>query len=436
LLIDHDSTHQPGSAGVVRTRLLLTLTGQAPADVTRPPIAVAFVIDRSGSMAGEPLAAATAAAAWAVARVHPTDVVSAIAFDHEVQVIAEPACVTDHPALGHRLLALQPGGSTNLSGGWLRARHHMEQANTLLQHAVGATRRIVLLTDGHANEGITDREQLTALARRAREHGISTTTIGVGAGYDDDLLRAMADAGGGNAWYVEHADQSHTVFAEELTNLLSVAAQGVSVALTMAPIVHAHVVHSNWQASTASDGSLVFDLGDLYASDPKPLLLELLTDVAALPPGVSTEIARLTVRADVIDTDGTVEHRVLHLPIAASAETQHGLHPVIEQAVLLAAAARAREEAAMQQRAGEAEQAADTMRTASAMLREGLDHLPDALRTDVQEQAHDLSVLAEQYAAAEFSEQDAKYQMQRSYNARRGKRRYDASLSRGEPPER
>jgi len=435
LLIDHDTTRPAGSTGLVHTRLLLTLNGQAPSAATRPPVAVAFVLDRSGSMGGEPLEAATAAAAWAVARLHPSDVASAIAFDNDVTVIADPARVTDHPGLGTRLLALRPGGSTNLSGGWLRGRHHMEQAAGLLRDAAGSTRRIVLLTDGHANEGITDRDQLTALARRARKEGISTTTIGIGAGYDDDLLRAMADAGGGNAWYVERADQSHNVFAEELGNLLSVAAQGVSVTLTMAPVVRAHVVHSNWQAHTAGDGSLVFDLGDLYASDPKPLLLELHTDLAALPHGTATEIARLTVRADVIGADGAVEHRVLHLPIAAAADTQHSMQPEIEQAVLLAAAARAREEAAMLQRAGEAAQAADTMRRASERLRERVASLPDPLRAELQEQAQDLSALAERYALDEFSEQDAKYQMQRSYNTRRGKTRYDASLSRGETPD-
>lgn len=436
LLIDHAPTSPTGGAGVVQTRLLLTLTGHAPSSETRPPIAVALVLDRSGSMEGEPLAAATAAAAWAVARLHPKDVVSAIAFDNHVDVLADPACVVAHPGLGARLLALRTGGSTNLSGGWLRGRHHMEQAHALLQEMAGSTRRIVVLTDGHANEGITDHEQLTALARRAREQGISTTTIGVGSGYDDTLLRAMADAGGGNAWYVERPDQSHDVFAEELGNLLSVAAQGVSVTLTMAPVVRAHAVHSNWQAQTAHEGSIVFDLGDLYASEPKPLLLELHTDLAALPTGAATEIARLTVRADVIGADGTVEHRVLHLPIAASADTQHTLHPEIERAVLLAAAAHAREEAATLQRVGEGAQAAETMRRASERLRERLAQLPEALRPDVQEQARDLSALGEQYAAGAFSEQDAKYQMQRSYNTRRGKQGYDAVLSRVDPPER
>jgi Ca-activated chloride channel homolog len=125
---------------------------------------------------------------------------------------------------------------------------------------------------------------------------------------------------------------------------------------------------------------------------------------------------------------------VLHLPIAASAETQHGLHPVIEQAVLLAASATAREEAAMQQRAGDAERR-PTRCNAPARAARSASTLAGGHAAELHEQVADLSVLAERYAALEFSEQDAKYQMQRSYNARRGKRRYDATLARGESPE-
>jgi len=432
LLLDHDVTPRAERPGTVRTRLLLTLLGDAPPTDARPPIAVALVLDRSGSMSGAPLEAATEAAAWAVARLHPQDVVSTVVFDGQVDVLAEPARAIEHPQLGARLLALRSGGSTNLSGGWLRARQHMERAGALLSGSVGVTRRIVLLTDGHANQGITDVEQLTELARWARAHGISTTTIGVGDGYDDALLRAMADAGGGNAWYVERSDQSHDVFAEELGNLLSVAAQGVTVSLSMAPQVQLLTVHSNWPAHTASDGTLVCDLGDLYASDPKPLLLELRHDLSAFAQGTATEIARLTLRADVIGSDGSIEHRVVHLPIAASAEQQNSLHPEIEQAVLLAMSARAREEATMLQRAGEAERAAETMQRASHELRERIDALPEAMRAELDEQVADLSTLAERYATLECSELDAKYQMQRSYNTRRGKRRYDGTIARRE----
>jgi hypothetical protein len=130
------------------------------------------------------------------------------------------------------------------------------------------------------------------------------------------------------------------------------AAQGIAITLSMAAGVRVHAVHSSWPSHTASDGAIVFDLGDLDAHEPKPLLLTLRTEVAALLPGAIAEIARLTVRADVIRANGAVAHRVQHLPITASAHTQGTRQPEIDQAVLLASAAQARTEPATPQRSG------------------------------------------------------------------------------------
>jgi Ca-activated chloride channel family protein len=444
LLLDHRTEGSPDGARLARIRALLTLSGQAPPADSRPPLALALVLDRSGSMAGDRLEAAQRAAAQAVTRLHPVDVVSAVAFDNEVLEVAPPAPMAQQGAIAAQLLAIEPGGSTNLSGGWLRGRRHMEEAAALLGDAPGASRRIIVLTDGHANAGITDRESLCELARMARQHGIGTTTIGVGEGYDDDLLRAIADAGGGNAWYVERADQSQDVFAEELGNLLSVSAQGVTVTLALSPAVRETVVHSAWYATAPSAHTLQFDLGDLYASEPKPLLLEFVVDLDALGASASAfasdattpadAVARVTVRADVLLPAGGMEARTMHLPIAASATAQDTLHPEIERAVVLAHAAKAREEAARRQREGDASGAADVMFHVSALMREHAEHADAASADEFAAQADDLSALGRLYESRQHSELDAKYQMQRSYNARRGKRSYDEKLTRRREP--
>jgi Ca-activated chloride channel family protein len=433
LLVDHQPLGSPDGASLVRVRALLTLRGDAPPADRRPPLALAFVLDRSGSMAGERLEAARQAAAHAIARLHPADVVSAVAFDDAVLEVAAPAPLAHHPTLGAQLLGIEAGGSTNLSGGWLRGRHHLQAAAAMLRDAPGASRRILLLTDGHANAGITDRDQLVALARQARVDGIGTTTIGVGDGYDDDLLRAMADAGGGNAWYIERADQSQDVFAEELGNLLSVSAQGVGVTLTAHPAVRTVRARSTWPATTTThDGAPVvsFDLGDLYASEPKPLLVELLVDRDVLG---DAAVARLTVRADVLRPDGSIESRTLHLPLAASLEAQEALHPEVEAAVRLAEAAEAREEAARRQRDGDIEGAAFLMACTVQRLTDDLDDVAPEAQELLRAQADDLTALRAQYEAGRVSELDAKYQMQRAYNARRGKRSYDAAITRRRP---
>lgn len=429
LLIDHQAYIADPAGGTV-VRALLSIAGTAPA-ANRPALGLSLVLDRSGSMDGPPLESARAAAARAVERLHPDDVVSVVLFDTDIDTLAEPARCRDHHLLADRLRQVESGGSTNLSGGWLRGRQHMELAAALMDAAAGASRRVVLLTDGHANAGITDRETLVELARTARTKGVSTTTIGFGEGYDDDLLRAMADAGGGNAWYIERPDQAQDVFAEELGNLLSVAAQGLTVTLTLHPDVRMLVVHSDWP-SADSGGSITFDLGDLYASEPKPLLFEMLVPAHATTAHIV--VATLSIQAHVLTDGGGVEWRTLSLPIAATLDGQALMVPEVERAILMARSAKAREEAARRQREGDFDQAALLMRSAKESMASSSLAEDEAFAGELLLASADLARLEEQYREGQSSEIDAKYQMQRSYNERRGKRAYDARLRRGPGP--
>lgn len=435
LLVDHQPIAPPaGPAGVV-VRAFLTVAGTVPAHRQRTPLAIALVLDRSGSMDGDRLEAAKAASISAVERLHPDDVVSVIAFDGQVDVVALPAPRARHHQLVQQVNEIDSRGSTNLSGGWLRGRQHMEQALGILGSLEGSSRRIVVLTDGHANAGITDSSTLVELARTARTMGITTTMIGVGEGYDDDLLRAMADAGGGNSWYVERPDQAHDVLGEELGNLLSVSAQGLSVTLTLEDSVTVLATHSSWPATSLAN-VFTFDLGDLYASEPKPVLLELFVPADRLDALASrgTPIATLIVQADVLRDGGGVEHRAMTLGVAASLETQSTLVPAVEHAVLLARAAKAREEAARRQRDGDADGAQQIMMCASNLLSSNALAENSQFSDELQSQVRDLDGLADRYQHRDFSEVEAKYQMQRSYNTRRGKKQYDNVLKREPSP--
>jgi Ca-activated chloride channel family protein len=439
LQLDHyavDGSQSPNGTPGVIVRVLLTLSGSAPPHATRPPIGLSFVIDRSGSMGGERIDAARSAAARAVERLHPDDVVSVVAFDDRIETVAIPDRRARHLQLAAMLQQIDARGSTNLSGGWLRGREHMQHAQGMIGTMPGSSRRILLLTDGHANVGITDASTLVELARTARRMGITTTTVGVGEGYDDALLRAMADAGGGSAWYIERPDQSHDVLAEELGNLLSISAQGLQVQLSLSDTVSVIVVHSDWATSHPGPGTFAFDLGDLYAAEPKPLLLELFVpqDRLARYESQREAIATLHVSVDVLTTSGSVECRSIRLPIASSLEGQRHLEPEVEFAVLLARAAKARETAAQQQRRGRADEASSVMRAVAADLSNNVLANDPQFSTQLAAQAADMAALADKYEQRTYSEMDAKYQMQRTYNQRRGKKSYDDLLQR-KPPE-
>jgi hypothetical protein len=108
--------------------------------------------------------------------------------------------------------------------------------------------RVLLLTDGQANVGITEPALVAGLCLGAKHEGSTTTTIGLGAEYDERPLRAMADAGGANSYYIERPDQAPGVFEEELEGLLSLSAQNVAVELRPGDGVALVRIHHDYPA--------------------------------------------------------------------------------------------------------------------------------------------------------------------------------------------
>lgn len=411
-----DFRHLPERAGYA-VRALLELQGTPRTDATRVPLRLSLVLDRSGSMAGEPLEAATRAAADVVRRLAADDVVSVVAFDHQVTTIIPPHRGGEEADVSTRILALQSGGNTNLSGGWLRGRELVAQ-----HRDDGAVHRVLLLTDGHANAGITDAAALAAMAAESRAKGITTSCVGFGEGYDEALLRAMADAGGGNVFHIERADQAALAFGDELAGLQTLAGQNLAVTCALGAEVVLAQVHGDWP-STDGPAGRTYELGDLYAREPKRLLIEFFCAVAPSPRAMHP-IATLTLRADVREADGSIVHETITLPVAATLAGAGMQEPVIEREVLLSQAAQARAAAATLVRDGESERAVQTLRE----TREALEASPMA--GELREELRDLEQLERKFVRERLDEGDARYLMQKAYNSRRGRRIYDASFSR------
>ncbi|MGH7482949.1 MAG: vWA domain-containing protein, partial [Longimicrobiales bacterium] len=303
---------EPSSDGsTLIVRALLRLTADAPSEDRRRPLNLSLVLDRSGSMSGPKLDAAKQAAVALARRLGPRDLLSVVGYGSDVRTEAEPGTGEQQEDLVARIEAIVCDGMTNLSGGWLRGRE-------LVARNAGEDRisRVILLTDGLANEGITDADRLAALCRGAAEDGITTATVGFGEGFNEHLLTLMADAGGGGTYYIEEPDQAVAVFGAELDGLLTVAAQNTAVEILPAAAVELAAVHHAYPRR-AIDGGLRLELGDLYAREPKALLAQFLVPTGSLTGDVA--IADVVVHAHVLGEDGSVERREVRLPITIDA---------------------------------------------------------------------------------------------------------------------
>jgi Ca-activated chloride channel homolog len=151
--------------------------------------------------------------------------------------------------------------------------------------------RLLLLTDGQANHGITDPAVLVKHAADLTEEGITTTTLGYGDDFHEELLTALADARRGNAYHVETADQAPAIFAAELEGLLGIAAQNVRLTITLRiPGVGTEVLTD--QRRHPGPSSLTVELDDLISEETRSLLLAL--RVPALPDEGPAVLASVT----------------------------------------------------------------------------------------------------------------------------------------------
>lgn len=257
--------------------LLVELTAASrPAGVDRAPATLQIVLDRSGSMRGDRLDGAKAALLALVDRLDPEDNLGIVAFDDRVQVVVPAGPLVDKDLVKQAIVAVRPGGSTDLSGGYLRG---LQEAQRVAGDA-GAT--VLLISDGHANAGVVDPVRLGAVAAQARAAGVTTSTIGFGLGYDERLLAALAAGGSGNELFAEQADAAVALIAGEVQGLLDQVAQAVSLRIGWtAHVAGATVLNDVPVAATAT--GLTLELGSFYAGETRRLLMTLLVPgIAAL----------------------------------------------------------------------------------------------------------------------------------------------------------
>jgi Ca-activated chloride channel homolog len=323
--------------------LALMITVTAPQDhpaAARPPIALAFALDRSGSMSGEPIRLVREAAATATRTLDPNDRVALVVYDHRVEVLhgLQPAGDGGREGLIRALDGVEARGSTNLGEGWLTACRQL----TVPQARGASIRRALLLTDGLANVGITSIDELVEHAREQRKHGITTSTLGVGAGFDENLLSSMAEAGGGEFQYISEPRQLPNFFDRELGRMLSTTMSHLHLFLTLPPGARGKLI--SFAAVERDRKTFDVAIGDLPDGETQHFVFEIRTSR-----GGAAEALEFGALAEWIDpaTGHAYEVEIPVTPLRAASATEAKTAPVdlevAEQAALQRAAADQRE---------------------------------------------------------------------------------------------
>ncbi len=244
---------------------------ESPQASQRESVNVAFVIDRSGSMGGSKIELARAAVKRGLQMLRSTDRFSVVGFDDEVDVFV-PSTLATREAVNNAITQvqrLQARGSTDLNGGWLKGCEQLAE-----HQRDGQTTRCILLTDGQANRGVTDHADIIGHAEALREHGVTTSTIGLGADYEERLLEPMATAGGGHFYFVERAVQIADCLTGELGEALDIVARDVVLQVTTASNVQVTTLNQ-LPVHTDERGHTVVRLGDLVSRQDVSVVLRL-----------------------------------------------------------------------------------------------------------------------------------------------------------------
>ena len=339
--------------------VLLEITApEREEDAERPPATLQIVLDRSGSMGGGRLEGAVRALLALVDRLAPSDHFGLVSFNDQARVEVPCGPLTDKDQVRGLISALRASGGTDLSSGLLRGVQEARRAGA----DRGAT--LLLISDGHANQGITDHGLLRQVAADAYGHGVTTTTLGYGLGYDEELLGVVADGGAGSALFAEDPDTAGGLIAQEAEYLLAKTAQAVSLRVPSGPLLRGVGVVGEMPFHRLTDGSVVVELGDFHSGEKRRLLLRMEV------PGVASlgTVTVTTMETTYVDP-ATLTTYTVTLPVTVNVvpgdeASERAPRPEVRTEEALQRAQTAKREASEALRRGERDAAVDRLEQA------------------------------------------------------------------------
>lgn len=287
LKLDLDRTVLPaGQAEKAVIKVLLDVPQIADNNL-RPPVNLTLVLDRSGSMSGRKLQKAKEAAITALHLLGERDLFSMVIYDHSVTTLIPPQSAANSEWIESRIRAISPGGNTALFGavsqGAAEVRKHLDD---------NYIHRVILLSDGLANVGPSSASDLGRLGAALLKENISVTTIGIGTGFNEDLMAQLASRSDGNHYFVESSRDLPRIFSTELGDVLSIVASQIRIEIECLPGVRPLRIIG--REGMIRGNQVHLQMNQLYGGQQKYALIEVLIEPGHA--GQNRDIARVSSR--------------------------------------------------------------------------------------------------------------------------------------------
>ncbi len=248
--------------------LKVSLTGfDVDEQQDRIPANIAIVLDKSGSMSGQKIEFARQAAIHAISQLNQDDIVSVVTYDNQVQIIVPSTKVTNKARINRLINGIKASGNTALFAGVSKGAAELRKF--LSQNQVN---RVILLSDGLANVGPKSPSELGQLGASLSKEGISVTTIGLGLGYNEDLMTQLAGFSDGNHAFVEKPSDLVKIFQYEFGDVLSVVAQDVNIIIECDDNIRP--IRVLGRAGDIIGNKVSVRMNQLYSGQEKFILLE------------------------------------------------------------------------------------------------------------------------------------------------------------------
>jgi len=299
-----------GQPSTVLTRLRIGT--RSLANLARPAINLALVVDTSGSMDGRAIADARTASLALLEQLADGDRLAVVVFHSRTELMVPSVVLDDETRADARtkISAMASSGTTDMANG---LRVGLEEL--LRNYQEGGVNRLVLLGDGVPN----DAAPIAALAQAAGERHIAITSLGLGVDYDETIMGQIAQLSGGHFHYIENSNTVATVFRDEVLRLQRVVGRNAVVTLTPGPGVRIESVVG--QVVSQNNGSVSISIGDVSEGDSRDLLVRLNADGRRAGANVELVDAVMTFD-DAVAGAGRLERRVFLGAKSTASETE------------------------------------------------------------------------------------------------------------------